>query len=335
MDSFLYHVHQFVLDSQLIDHNQPIIMAFSGGPDSECLLAYLQKSMTSQIHCVYCSHQLRDDRAERRRVNQLLSSQIIDIDVENEAKKLGISIETAGRQLRYHKLVTVAQSMGINQICTAHHADDHLESLLMQLIRGTKSNFNGIKSKQLIDESWSQLVSSNTASEMGSITLIRPLLCVSKNQIVQYLNQSNAPYITDPTNTDRRYTRNKVRHDLIPILRDINPNVLERFDSFAKYVNQATDFIREQAQPIIQSIDIDTHCASIDTRSVKALHPVVQSQVLYHLVQSKMKPQQSVSTIQINQVIGLLQTRVTKYVDLPGQLRVSVDQQKIRVMDLN
>lgn len=141
-------------------------------------------------------------------------------DTRSYAEARKISIEMAARELRYRYFEQLRQDIGAEAICVAHHQDDSIETLLMNLIRGT--GINGLKGIQPIN---------------GHI--IRPLLCVGRKDIEDYLNSLGQDYVTDSTNLVDDVMRNKIRLNVIPLLETINPNVRKIYSApLLTYLNQ-------------------------------------------------------------------------------------------------
>jgi len=200
----------FIAAEQLTPAGGKILLAISGGADSSALLHVLA-ALRLDICCAHINHQLRTDEAQRDEdfvIEQCrkLKVPVITkkIDVRDYAKKSKLSIETAARILRIENLVEIAKSQNCDCIATAHHKNDNAETIIDRLIRGTGlRGLCGIwPAKKFTD----------------GITFIRPLLCVTRDEIIQYLNSRNANWCTDRTNTDLAYRRNFIRHRLLPAL---------------------------------------------------------------------------------------------------------------------
>ncbi len=200
----------FIRQKQLAESSSRILVALSGGPDSVFLLRYL-------VHCNYtveaahCNFHLRGEESMRdeRFVRSLCVSlgvglHVKDFDTEDEARRRNISIEMAARELRYAWFEELRCATACDCIAVAHHRDDNVETLLLNLVRGT--GIKGLKGMQ---------------PRNGNI--IRPLLCISRDDIICGLKEMRQDYVTDSTNEKNLYSRNKVRLDVMPLLRTINP----------------------------------------------------------------------------------------------------------------
>ena len=196
----------------LFFRNQKLLVAVSGGLDSVVLLHLLFK-MEANCVVAHCNFNLRgsDSDGDQSFVAKLASaynfeSTTISFDTTAYAQKESISIEMAARDLRYNWFENQRAKFNCDYILTAHHADDVLETVLINLARGTGIHgITGIKAKR------------------GKI--VRPLLEFSRNEIKEYSLQNNIVYREDYTNAETDFVRNKIRHKIIPVLEEINPSI--------------------------------------------------------------------------------------------------------------
>ncbi len=196
-----------------------LLVGVSGGPDSLCLLHILHTSGYNLI-AAHVNHQLRSEAdAEAQFVMQFAGESGIEfisseIDVRSYASEHSLSIEETARTLRYHYLFEQAEFVGAAAVLAAHTADDQVETILMHLLRG--SGLSGLRGMEYrtLPNPWSD-----------SIPLVRPLLSTWRQEIVEYLAENEIESVTDQSNLDMTYFRNRLRHELLPILEDYNPGV--------------------------------------------------------------------------------------------------------------
>ena len=213
METFVNRIKDFISSNALLNDGSHVIVGVSGGADSTVLLRILLE-LGYPCTAVHCNFHLRGAESDRDQkfVEELCRNLdvelvICDYDTVSYAKQKGISIEMAARELRYADFERIMQERGASAICIAHHRDDSVETLLLNLIRGTGlRGLTGIKPKN------------------GHI--VRPLLCVSRQDIEEYLKDTDQQYITDSTNLETDYTRNKIRLDLYYCL----PNGFPSYD---------------------------------------------------------------------------------------------------------
>ena len=196
-----------------------ILVALSGGGDSMALLSVLEKLAQERdlhLHAAHFNHQLRGEESQRDEtfVTEWCEKRNIPLiigqgDVAQEAKEQGKGVEETARAMRYAFLEETAAALGCDRIATAHNADDNAETLLLHLARGT--GLHGL-----------------TGIPPVRGKLIRPLLTTSRAVIEDYLRRYRIPHVEDSTNRDDAYSRNKVRHQVLPVLKEINPWLIPR-----------------------------------------------------------------------------------------------------------
>lgn len=202
----------------LIKKNQKILIGFSGGPDSVCLLNVLVRA-GFDVAIAYFDHQLRPESEEevefaRRTAARYKLGLVTEAsDIANLAREEREGIESTARKYRYQFLAEKASKLGADAIAVAHHADDQVETILMNIIRGT--GLDGLVGMSYLSEH----------PFTGNIPVIRPMLNVWKQDILAYCEENGLDYLIDSTNFDSGFTRNKMRNEIIPALIAINPNV--------------------------------------------------------------------------------------------------------------
>lgn len=218
-------VRQYIERLGLLQKGDRTLVALSGGADSVALLRVLLQ-LGYPCEAAHCNFHLRGEESDRDEtfVRELCKELNVHLYVKHfytaeYAKNTGISIEMAARDLRYHWFEQLRQETGCQWIAVAHHQDDSVETFLLNLIRGT-----GIKGLRGIQ------------SKNGCI--IRPLLCVNRIEIIDYLVHLGQIYVNDSTNQQHDYTRNKVRLELLPLLETINPSIRQTLLQTAEHLNE-------------------------------------------------------------------------------------------------
>ena len=207
-------VKQFIERNALFAPDERVLVALSGGADSVALLRLLC-ALGYDCRAAHCNFHLRGTESDRdeafvRRMcrEQGVTLYVTHFDTQEEARRRKVSIEMAARDLRYAWFEEVRKECGAAVIAVAHHSDDSVETLLLNLIRGTGLNgLRGIRPKN------------------GRV--VRPLLCMNRQEILTCLKEMGQTYVTDSTNLQNLYTRNKIRLDLLPLMQTINPSVKE------------------------------------------------------------------------------------------------------------
>lgn len=218
----------FIEKENLLAGNEKILVALSGGADSVALLRVLLQ-LGYACEAAHCNFHLRGEESVRDEnfVRALCSQSsvilhTIDFDTAGYAASHHLSIEMAARELRYNWFEEIRLKTGASVIAVAHHRDDSVETLLLNLIRGTGINgLKGIRPKN------------------GAI--VRPLLSVSRDEITDYLSAIGQDYVTDSTNLQDEYTRNKIRLNLLPLMETINPSAKESIFDTANRLAEAAN----------------------------------------------------------------------------------------------
>jgi tRNA(Ile)-lysidine synthase len=213
----------------------PVAVAFSGGADSTALLHAAAYAWPGQVHAIHVDHGLQAAAADFahhcRRVCEALDVPLHVAQV-NARNGPGESPEDAARKARYAALAQAASALGINTVLLAQHADDQAETLLLALSRGA-----GLPG----------LAAMAPAFERHGMRFERPLLGTSGAAIRQWLAARELPFIDDPTNADTAFTRNRIRHKLLPVIEEAFPQFRETFARSARHAAQAQELLAELA----------------------------------------------------------------------------------------
>lgn len=222
----LSKVKDYIKKHNLLNSNDLYLVALSGGADSVALLLILDE-MGCQLHAVHCNFHLRGEESDRdeRFCEQLCQQKNIPFhrihfDTMTYAETHQVSVEMAARELRYRYFEQLRKDIGAAGVCVAHHRDDTVETVILNLVRGTGlRGLTGIQPKN------------------GNV--LRPLLGVSRAEIEEYLRVKGQEYVTDHTNLETDVLRNKVRLQVIPLLRQLNPAVSENIQRAAENLSDA------------------------------------------------------------------------------------------------
>lgn len=248
INSTIQRVAETIKKYNMIEKDDKVLVAVSGGADSVCLLHILyvlSENMGFKVGVAHLNHKIRGEEADadERFVETLARKLNIEyfvkrVEVETLARNKNVTVEEAGRIARYMFFDEIRQEKKYNKIATAHNRNDMAETILMRILRGTGSEgFAGIK----------------YAREDG---VVRPLLDVKRNEIEEYLDAIGLSYCTDKTNSDNNYTRNRVRNELIPMLeKDFNPNIIDTIAGMGETVSSDGEFVRKYAERLYERIN--------------------------------------------------------------------------------
>ncbi len=267
---FVRALHRFIFQHAMIAAGEKVIVGVSGGADSLALLYglhSLQTELDFSLHVAHLNHCLRPDACTdaefvRQHVARLgLPFTLRTVDVGGMLKRLKLSVETAGRAARYEFYESLSVQIGAPKIALGHHQDDTAETVLMNLIRGAATT--GLKGIAPIREGLNPL-SKNRQSQnksRGAIPLvIRPLAGFTRENIETFLDAIGIKPLHDSTNTDTRFLRNRIRHELIPLLEDTyNPNIKRGLVHTATVLSAESDYLHGLASEAFKACQLQTN----------------------------------------------------------------------------
>ena len=263
--------------------NSRLVVAVSGGPDSMALLyalVALQVEVGLDLHVAHLNHDFRGDEAEvdARFVAQVsvelgLSSTIGTADPAAYQRATGLSsFEEAAREVRYTFLTEVAEATQADAVALGHNSDDLAETVLMHIIRG--SGVRGLRGMQELSP-WLSRDGAKT------VVLFRPLLDVSKDQTKEYCNDRGIVCRNDSGNVLMRFTRNRIRHDLLPSMEEYNPQIKGALARLARISAMEADFIEAEVQRSWDAVaGWDRDQVTLDAGTLMSFHPLLQRLVL-------------------------------------------------------
>lgn len=229
-DKILQQVAGFIARNQLLTADNKYIVALSGGADSVALLL-IMKALGYDVEAAHCNFHLRGKESERDEnfcVSLCESLGIIlhriHFDTLTYAQLHKVSIEMAARDLRYSYFEQLRRDINADAICVAHHKDDNVETILLNLVRGT--GLNGL-----------------TGISPRNGFILRPLLCIGREDILEYLEAENQDYVTDSSNLVDDVQRNKIRLNVLPLLENVNPAVKDNVLTMARWIAEASTIV--------------------------------------------------------------------------------------------
>ncbi len=236
MDSLLNQVERYARRYALWQPGEAIVVGVSGGPDSLCLLHVLHRlapALHLRLHVAHLNHGLRGAEAEEDAqfvaafaAGLGLPCTVGRADVRNLAAAAGLSLEEAARQARYRFLAETAQRVAARMIAVGHNADDQAETVLMHFVRGSGlAGLRGMLPKTLLGEYRLGEADSRSAEFSSPLWLIRPLLAIPRADIEAYCAAHDLTPRFDRSNEDTTFFRNRLRHELMPILQQYNPAI--------------------------------------------------------------------------------------------------------------
>lgn len=308
-------VEAFINKEKLITTNENILLAISGGADSLCLLHILnqlQNELPSNLFVAHINHNLRGDDANKDEIfvknlaaHYNLPFESRSLDVKGFAKDNKLSIETAARILRQKHLAQIAQQFNCSKIATAHHMNDNAETLIHRMLRG--SGYRGLGG-----------ISPCKDFKKPKITYIRPILCLKRNEIEDYLNKIHITWRNDHTNNETIYTRNKIRHLILPELqRQNSSDLIEALFSLSGKCRKLEDFIKNQFKNIVFE-SISSNKIIINRKDFNNLSQPVKIALIQQILTEIDFPQLRLNKTHIRNIIELAEKETgTHFLELP------------------
>ncbi|MCD8390979.1 MAG: tRNA lysidine(34) synthetase TilS [Firmicutes bacterium] len=295
MNSVFDKVKETIITNSLIQRGDSVLIGLSGGADSVCLthiLSRLADEWELTLRTAHLNHGIRGADAERdarfaMRFSESLGieCEIKNADVPRLAESKGISEELAGRGARYEFFNEACEKYGINKIATAHNRCDNAETLAMNFMRGAAlAGLCGIPYSR------------------GNV--VRPLLDVTRAEIEEYCRENGLEYVTDSTNLENRYTRNKVRHYLIPLIeKEFNPNFINTAAKNSRIIKEDENFIAQCADAAYKKI-VNGNSAEIS--ELLKCHSALRSRIIRAMM-SCVTDLNDVSSDYIDDITALLE----------------------------
>ncbi|MCA9912306.1 MAG: tRNA lysidine(34) synthetase TilS, partial [Anaerolineae bacterium] len=256
-----------------------VIVGVSGGADSLALLHalwQLRSDLNCELHVATLDHGLRGDAgaADALFVKEFARSlhlpcTLHTVDTREQAIIHGVGVESAARKVRYDFLANVAQEQSAPYIAVAHHANDQAETILMHIIRG--SGLAGLRGMEFL----------STVPGHEQLNLIRPLLNVTRNDIDAYCREHHLHPRQDMTNFDTAYLRNTLRHEIIPALRQINPQIDRALNQLSDIVAVQQDHLAAEYEHVVRPhLELQSQRVLIDKQVFNTWHPALQREAL-------------------------------------------------------
>ncbi len=296
-----------------------VVVGLSGGADSVCLLFLLQrlsKEMDFSLEAVHINHNLRKEAsAEAEFVKDLcqkweIPCKITEVHAREYAASKHLCLEEAARALRYQ----VFEQYKGAKIALAHHENDQAETVLFHLFRG--SGIRGLGGMRPVRDCY-----------------IRPLLCVGKEEILAFMEENRLEFVTDESNFDTAYARNKIRQDMLPAAeREICEGSAAHIAQSAELIREAVDFldelVKEECRLVVKR-DNNWYC--IDKKQLEGMHPYLKSAVVYEMLARACGKRRDLSRAHVESILGLLKGQSGRRIVLPYGLWAELDQHRLRI----
>lgn len=311
-------VEEFIRKHELLHQGDKVLAAVSGGADSVCLLyllVQLREEWGIDLRAVHIHHGLREQEADRDEefTKELCRTYEVNCtclraDVKGFVREEGISAEEAGRILRYQLLEDEAKKWEKEdtvpvKIAVGHHGDDNVETILFHLFRGS-----GLKG-------------------LGGIRplrgrIIRPLLTVTRKEILSFLEEEGISYCEDSTNRSEEYTRNKLRHKIMPLIEaEINERAPEHILQAAERMHQADEYLEKKARQWLREYGAEEEekgrRTGADAKQLFREAAIIQTYVIRQMIEQLTGSRKDLTSVHVEDVRQLLEKQAGKQVDLP------------------
>jgi tRNA(Ile)-lysidine synthase len=315
----------FIEQHHLVSGGEKLLVAVSGGPDSVCLLhilVKLQRELKVKLHVAHLNHQLRgaESEADADYVSDLarqwgIPATIEGRDVTGYQARKHLSLEEAAREVRYSFLAQVAGSIGAARVAVGHTMDDHIETILMHLIRGTGTR--GLRGLQPITV-WQ--------SAPHSLTIVRPLLQISHQETEDYCQSYELKPRLDASNLSLSPLRNRIRQQLLPLLKSYNPSVAEALLRTGHIASDDIDFLdKEIARLWDETVQQREKTIALDKEGFDRLPPALKRYLLRASAEKLLGSAKDIEMRHIEEMMSALTKPAGKRLSLPSGLIFSIE----------
>lgn len=328
MDKLLKKVQQNIVEKKLIENGDVIVLGLSAGPDSVfllyCLIQLREKLKKLKIEysliLAHINHGIRDEAVIDENLAKMYSQKYnIPIYIEHKnvgkiAKELKISEEECGRDIRYNFFDKIKENVFANKIAVAHNSNDNAETIIFNFMRGT--GINGLCGMEYINKQG----------------IIRPILNIKKEEILDFLDNNNVEYAVDKTNLENKYTRNKIRNELIQHIEEkYNPNIINTINKMSEILTMDKQIINEYIKETYKSIVINRKkgYTQIDRKKFNEANDYAKPYIIRKAVEETVGNTKDLEYIHVNDIIKLLTTGITgKQFIIGNKFEVKIEKEK-------
>lgn len=349
MRSFEYKIKKYIYENDMIGSGDKVIVGLSGGADSVCLLMVLKK-LGAKVYAVHINHMLRGDEADadeefcKRLCEKLgVPLEVYHKDIKAYAKDERMTVEEAGRKFRYACFEEQRVKLGAAKIAVAHNKNDLAETVIFNMTRG--SGINGL---------------SGIKAVRGDI--IRPLLCVRRDEIEAYLEKQGQDFRTDSTNLSKDYDRNKIRHIVLPTLLELNDGAIEHIADMADEAYEAYKLINKTSEAelercIVDEVFLDKGLAdnkdvkknfnaksmtgknsesmlALDKTAIIKLPKLIRENIIHEAIAKVAGKKKDITRRHIEDVLKLMESKSGSSVNLPYDITARISYDRLIISNL-
>ena len=313
-------IKAFCRQKELLYQGDRILLGLSGGADSTCLFLVLLELLVEwnfTLVPVHINHNLRGEAAKEDETfckelckKHGLNLLVVSVEVEKLAKEHGWTIEEAGRNARYEAFSKLAKQYDCNKIAVAHHKNDQAETVLFQLFRG--SRLKGL---------------SGMLAKNGEI--IRPLLCITREEIEQYLHSKNQTYCIDLTNFEEEYTRNLIRGRIIPVAKEVQSRAVEHIVETATYLQRVEAYLERQTEELYERTVKENNGIELFIPELLKVDCLLAERVVYRALCHVMGHKKDITSFYVIQCMELMKKQTGRQIHLPQGIIVKRNYEKL------
>jgi len=306
--NFEQKIREWIKQQNMLSPNMGILVGLSGGADSVALLhvlVNLRAEWALKLAAVHIHHGIRPDAEKdvefcKKLCKELEVPLYVEyVKVPELARKQGMSEEEAGRQVRYMQFEKYRTELGLDLVAVAHHRNDQAETMLFQLFRG--SGLRGL-----------------TGIPLKRDCIIRPLMVVSREEIEKYLEEKNVSHVTDSTNAEDVYARNRIRHHILPVAEEIAPGAVDHMNQTAELLQEIKDYMeQETAEFLDRYSEREEGMLSVSVEALQKVHPALQKSVVLEAIAEVLDGRKDITGRHVQSVLSLVVKGGEKSVYLP------------------
>lgn len=300
-----------------------LVVAVSGGPDSMALLWVLleyQKEIPYQLICAHVNHNVRKESVEEEKfVRDFCSLHNVIFECLSVKSWEEGNFHEQAHQKRYDFFERLIEKYHAKYLFTAHHGDDLIETILMHIVRGsTMKGYQGFQFKE----------------KRENYTLVRPLLKYAKDELLDFVNQMNIPYVVDQSNEKDKYTRNRYRKYIIPLLKQEEPNLIKKFQTFSHTINLYEEMINEEVNQILPQVYQNK---TLNLHLFENYSVLIQQKILYIILEKVYHNKlRLIHKRHISSIINLIHSkRPNAYIELPDGVIIQKNYDKLFFLHKN
>lgn len=324
-NKLLRTVEKTVSTYGMLEQKDSVLVGVSGGPDSIALLHVLIKlasRFSLRLGVAHLNHSLRHNDSDKDAEFVLSVAKTFDLpcyvhkeDVYQYQVENKLSLEEAARRVRYNFFERVSEAKNFNKIALGHHCDDNAELVLMNLFRGSgPQGISGIPPKR--DEK-----------------IIRPLIHLKRSEIIDYLETKGLKYVSDTSNLDTKYIRNRIRLQLIPLLKEsYNPKIIDTLNRLSAIIGSEEEWIEDIIHPLFEktALNLEDDIVSFSIPRLKEMNVAAQRRIIRKAIEWIKKDLRRITFLHIDSVINLLESGPTdKSLDLPDRIRIKRNRERL------